>query len=308
VYVLGAAVQKEGAKQSRLQTIASIVNTMMGTTIVALPYGMAATGVSMGIAITCLMGSLACFTCLLLVQYGKGGAEFSSVVAGYLGKYPQLLAWALSTAVIAGAAIVYHILMQESLYQLVQTVLTASGHGGETWWKHAYAALVPLVLYPICNFKDLSALVKVNSLGFLFLWYTILFMVYHGAKALTLGNDLAYSWQPPATAYSDAGLLNVNLGGTANFGPLAGMMMLSFFIHNVIQPILKNAQPATQRTDIVIASVLSYCRTVPCCAMLSYTTHPSPPHSAAQVHHCWHAVCGCGCGRLHWVCQRAHRL
>lgn len=242
--------------QSRWQTIASIVNTMMGTTIVALPYGMAITGVAMGMTIIGVMGAISCFTCLMLVQHGKGGGEFSAIVATHLGRCPQLIAWAMSTAIIAGAAIVYHILMQESVFQLVGAVAASAGDPAPEWWQRPYAALIPLAIYPVCNMKNMTVLVRMNSVGVFFLWYTMLFIVYHGASALHEGSGLAVQWgAAPATAlpYRDDGKLIVNMGGTLDFGPLAGMMMLSFFIHNCIQPIIKHARTDTQTTDIIIA-------------------------------------------------------
>jgi sodium-coupled neutral amino acid transporter 9 len=49
------------------------------------------------------------------------------------------------------------------------------------------------------------------------------------------------------------GHLPVVWGGMKSFGPLGGMMMLSYFIHNCIQPITKAASPKTKRRDVVIA-------------------------------------------------------
>jgi amino acid permease len=226
---------------------------MMGTTIVALPYGVATTGIGLSLVIIALMGVISCFTCLVIVWYGKGGAEFSSVVASYLGRPPQYVAWFMSTGIIAGAAIVYHILMQESLYQLVGAVLTGANTSAE-WWKRPYAALIPLVVYPICNFKDMSALVKVNSIGFVFLWYTLLFIVYHGVNVIVQGKGFVITTTEASQPFDPiTGNLYLNVAASGNFGALGGMMMLSFFIHNCIQPILKNAQTDTQYTDIIIA-------------------------------------------------------
>ena len=171
--------------QSRVQTVASIVNTMMGTTILALPFGVAQAGIATALAITGLLGAVSCFTCLVVVERGltAGRDDFSGSVEAFLGRRAQLVAWAFSVAIILGASIVYHILMQETLYALVATVLAAAGRPLGAW-SRVYAALVPWAIYPVCNLQNLSALVRFNSVGFLFLGSTVVFICYHGAHAL----------------------------------------------------------------------------------------------------------------------------
>lgn len=174
---------KPASYQPRLATIASIVNTMMGTTILALPYGFSQSGIVAGLLIILVLGAVSCYTCLIVVEQGlrAGHSDFSGSVEAFLGPRCKLIAWAFSVAIILGAAIVYHILMQETLFTVVSTVLSSVGGGGTGGWSRVYAALVPWIVYPICNFKDLSLLVKFNSVGFLFLGYTVVFMLYHGA-------------------------------------------------------------------------------------------------------------------------------
>lgn len=249
-------------KQTRIQTIMSIVNTMMGTTIVALPFGLAEAGIGTGLVIIGILGAISAYTCLIIVESSQAGTEeFSACVKQFLGRRVQLLAWAISVAIILGAAIIYHILMQETLYALV-TTLILSGNPNSTLinnWQRVYAALVPWFLFPISNMKDLSALVKVNSIGFIFLAYVILFIVSHGIHVLLEGRDAPLAMVSTLSAssttapYTSSGILQIIVGGTSSFASLGGMMMLSFFIHNCIQPIIKNANPATRRMDIIIA-------------------------------------------------------
>jgi sodium-coupled neutral amino acid transporter 9 len=244
-------------KQSRSSTVASIVNTMMGTTIVALPFGLAESGIGAGLGIILLLGAISCFTCLVIVEADRGAEDFSGCVRGYLGDRAQLVAWAISVAIIVGAAIVYHILMQETLYSLVVTLMASFGvtNVAATGWRREWAALIPWFLYPVSNMRDLSTLVRLNSVGFLFLAYVILFIVYHGLHALGAGAPMAAVATLPAGAppYGPDGVLRIILGGSPSFASLGGMMMLSFFIHNCIQPIVKNADPKTRRVDITIS-------------------------------------------------------
>jgi hypothetical protein len=251
-------------KQTRVQTIMSIVNTMMGTTIVALPFGLAESGIGTGLGITALLGAISCYTCLIIVESGAGAEDFSTCVRQFLGRRMQLVAWAISVAIIVGAAIVYHILMQETLYALVATLLQSAAGVTDvdgTGWRREWAALVPWFLYPISNLPDLSTLVKMNSVGFLFLAYVVLFIISHGVHAISQGGAAPLAAVSTLDAslspYSPSGILRIVVGGTSNFAALGGMMMLSFFIHNCIQPIVKNANPVTRRTDIIIAYTIA---------------------------------------------------
>ena len=219
--------------QSRAQTIASIVNTMMGTTILALPLGMSQSGIGAGLVVTGLLGALSCATCLIVVERGlaAGHSDFSGSVGALLGRRAQLVAWTFSVAIILGASIVYHILMQETLFALVNTVAAARGGGGgaPAGWSRPRAALVPGALYPICCLKDLSALVRFNSVGFLFLWYTIIFICSHGLRALWgVGGGapvVAVATLPAgASPFRADGAFQLVTGGSPMLSGLGGMV------------------------------------------------------------------------------------
>ena len=57
--------------QSSLSTVFSIWNTMIGSTLVALPYGFSTSGLFLGLGIVISMGSICCYTCNLIVRHGK---------------------------------------------------------------------------------------------------------------------------------------------------------------------------------------------------------------------------------------------
>jgi len=250
---------KGSTQQTRLSTIGSIVNTMMGTTIVALPYGLAESGLGAGLLIIAILGAVSCFTCLVVVESTPRVIEFSKTVRRFLGRHTQLLAWVISVAIILGAAIIYHILMQETLFALVTTVMSSFGaNSALSVWRREYAALVPfLLLYPVSCLKDLSLLIRFNSFGFLFLTYVIVFIASHGLTVLFNASNAPLEYVSTLGAtdplYSANGSLRLVLLSTPNFASLGGMMMLSFFLHNCIQPIVKNANPATRRTDVIVA-------------------------------------------------------
>jgi sodium-coupled neutral amino acid transporter 9 len=199
---------------------------MMGTAVVALPFAFSQTGILLGSIIIFLIGAVACFTCLIIVEYGKNVDEFSDMVGSYLGRPSRLTAWAMSVAVICGAAIVYHILIQESIFQLALTVFTSAGMTHTSWWKRPYAAALLLLVYPLCNMKNMSVVIKFNSLGFLFLWYTIIFVLFHGLHAVANEPLAPVAYGPPSVEpYTSQGVLQVIWGARPTIGLISGMMM-----------------------------------------------------------------------------------
>lgn len=71
-----AAATKKENKQSSIMTIFSVWNTMMGSGLLALPWGFSEAGIFGGIAIVILVGLLAWYTCWLVVKYGMKYDEF----------------------------------------------------------------------------------------------------------------------------------------------------------------------------------------------------------------------------------------
>lgn len=270
--------ETSGKTQSSWATISTIVNTMMGTTVVALPFGFAHAGIAMSLLLIGIIGFVACFTCTLIVHHGKVSSkplyllhskwnfmmlsicviniqdfdEFSDFVRHYMGARMQFLSWIMSIFVIVGAAMIYHILMQESFYEVVQTILKHQGVSTDGW-SRPVAALVPLIVFPFSNLKTIKKLVKFNGIGFLFLWYTLIFIFYHGIKTIAK-NEADYVGTAAGTGDGiEKGHLTIVYGARPTFGSLSGMMMLSFFIHNCIQPIVKNAPVENRKRDIILA-------------------------------------------------------
>lgn len=248
-------VGAEKPKQSRLNTIASMVNTMMGTTIVSLPFGFSRSGIVLGICISAALCVISCFTALLLVRHGGNAEDFTAFIGKTLGRRWQLFSGLTSIGLILGAAMIYHILMQESIYGIVLSIVKAAGGSGSDWKRPIAAALV-LAIFPVANLRDLSKLVKFNSIGTIFLWFTIIFISYHGFAALADHGITHFVGSLTSSAPDiENSVLSVVIGGRESFGPLGGMMMVSFFIHTVIQPILKNAPQDTKVVDTVYACV-----------------------------------------------------
>lgn len=62
---------EDGKEQSRFSTITSIVNTMMGTAIVAIPMYYAEAGLLLGVVMTVVIGAISSYTALLVVEQAE---------------------------------------------------------------------------------------------------------------------------------------------------------------------------------------------------------------------------------------------
>ncbi|RHY30231.1 hypothetical protein DYB32_004490 [Aphanomyces invadans] len=144
----------------------------------------------------------------------------------HFGQRAQVLTLSVSVFVLLGACIAYHVLMKQCAYTVF--------HAAFDWlhiqvhWSPAAAAFIVCLLFPLTNVKDFSTLVFLNSFGIPFLVFTIYFITFHGIRAIA------------THAPMDA----IEFGAKSTFGVLGGIVTLSFFIHNAIQPIIRNSNPA----------------------------------------------------------------
>lgn len=131
-----------------------------------------------------LLCAMSCHTCLLILQHGMQFDDFTVMVRRFLGTRAQYVAWLMSVLVILGAGMAYHILLEETLYNIVGAVSQWTvGHSPATWTP-AWAAAVIVLMYPITNLRQLTVLVRINSMGALFIFYVALFIVTRGVQAL----------------------------------------------------------------------------------------------------------------------------
>ncbi|KAL6262623.1 hypothetical protein P5V15_005416 [Pogonomyrmex californicus] len=114
-------------KQSSLVTIFSIWNTILGSSLLTMPWGITMAGFFPGIIIILLMSGLCLYTAYRLVvahSYHGGGAnvEVLDLCRIYLGKWAENIARVFSIAVLVGATVAYWILMANFLYNSVNFI------------------------------------------------------------------------------------------------------------------------------------------------------------------------------------------
>lgn len=112
-------------EQNSIVTIFSLWNTMMGTSLLSMPWAIQQAGFATGIALLVFMAGVNLYTSYIILKsvqgYSKEGSlvEFSDICKYYLGKWAQYLAVASSLMTLLGGAIVYWILMSNFLYKVV---------------------------------------------------------------------------------------------------------------------------------------------------------------------------------------------
>lgn len=124
-------------KQNSFVTIFSIWNTMMGTSILAMPWALSQAGFGFGLFLIVAMAAIACYTGYLTVQTTEDirilrnlpksvFLDITDACQYHLGKAGRLIALIFSQVSLLGASIVYYVLLSnflfytgEYIYQLV---------------------------------------------------------------------------------------------------------------------------------------------------------------------------------------------
>ncbi|BES98630.1 Transmembrane amino acid transporter protein [Nesidiocoris tenuis] len=271
-------------KQSSIVTIFAVWNTMMGTSLLAMPWGIERAGFAMGPALTLGMGGLCLYTayCNIRAQRSHGGptGDIAELTRTLLGPHFEMVAKVFSLIVLLGANIVYWILMSNFLYHSVNyivgitedTAYDTTGNmsyfpaavfcpndaalaGNSSLVSNTYKAIwnidvtVPvflaLLIGPLLNFKSPTFFTKFNSLGTLSVMYLIVFVI---VKSSIWGVNLDVT-HTESLHYSPL--------VKDSFPATAGMLALSFFIHNIIITVMRsNANQKNNGRDLSIAYFL----------------------------------------------------
>ncbi|NXW08136.1 S38A9 protein, partial [Fregetta grallaria] len=110
-------------KNSSIVTIFMIWNTMMGTSILSIPWGIKQAGFTSGIILILLMGILTLYCCYRVVKSRKmiplidtSNWEFPDVCKYYFGSFGQWSSLLFSMVSLVGAMVVYWVLMSNFLF------------------------------------------------------------------------------------------------------------------------------------------------------------------------------------------------
>ncbi|XP_026074937.1 sodium-coupled neutral amino acid transporter 9-like [Carassius auratus] len=124
---LGTAFKVQGgdtpAKNPSIVTIFAIWNTMMGTSILSMPWGIKQAGFTLGIIIIVLMGLLTLYCCYRVLKSRESipnvdtsDWEFPDVCKYYFGGFGKWSSLVFSLVSLIGAMVVYWVLMSNFLF------------------------------------------------------------------------------------------------------------------------------------------------------------------------------------------------
>ena len=93
----------------------------------------------------------------------------------------------------------------------------------------------------ICSKKDLSIFMKVGSIGVIFVFMLIFFIVYTGINAFGNTEFMIGSSQEAQSSTDWSESLRTLTLTNSNFSPLAGILGLGYFLHTCSLPIVRSA-------------------------------------------------------------------
>ena len=256
-------------KVSSIQTIFSIWNTMIGSTIISLPYNVYCAGIIPTIVIGLLYGFICYFTCYIVVKLGGKEEEYAKVVYNYFdygfgkrfAKIGKVLQITFNLMINIGATMIYFLIINQNLYPCICLLLRFFGIKLDEDDLTPYfdkfsifycALIVSIVVFPLTILKEMNRLVKFNSYGFFFVSSLLIFVIYNGIKSL-IQDKFHFEYKENIKGINDRYLL---LFGQ-NPGIIVGTLSLGLFSHSVILPLLKNnKKPENNQRDLFIGYVL----------------------------------------------------
>ncbi|CAN8028645.1 unnamed protein product [Ixodes persulcatus] len=269
-----------GGEQSSLVTIFAIWNTMMGTSLLSMPWAISQAGFATGTLLILAIGGLCLYTAFRVLDStrlagppGGGPVEFSDVCRHLLGPWGERLAMAFSLLPLLGASVVFWVLMATFLSGTALFL-----HGG---WaglpspdfsaeksreglicrhvfngtlgvelspssvlesKYTMPLALVVLLFPVINLKSPSFFYKFNALGTVSVFYLLIYILIN-----------AFTWGINVDFVDETSTSYVPLFRTT-FPALTGVLCLSFFIHNCVISMMRNQKnPEHNARDLSVA-------------------------------------------------------
>nr|KAF6442307.1 solute carrier family 38 member 9 [Rousettus aegyptiacus] len=283
---LGSAYKLQGyaegyGKNTSLVTIFMIWNTMMGTSILSIPWGIKQAGFTTGMCIIILMGLLTLYCCYRVVKSRAMISsvdittwEYPDVCRYYFGSFGQWSSLLFSLVSLIGAMIVYWVLMSNFLFNTGKFIFNFIHHINDTDAVLSTNDSNPVICPSAGNggHPDNSSMIfYANDTGLQQFekWWNKSKTVplYLIGLLLPLLNFKSPSF------FSKFNILEIRF----QFPQLTGVLTLAFFIHNCIITLLKNNKNQENNVrDLSIAYML-VTLTYLYIGILVFASFPSPP-------------------------------
>uniref|UniRef100_A0A4W4H2Y0 Neutral amino acid transporter 9 n=1 Tax=Electrophorus electricus TaxID=8005 RepID=A0A4W4H2Y0_ELEEL len=312
---LGTAFKVDGGeattKNPSVVTIFAIWNTMMGTSILSIPWGIKQAGFTLGIISVILMALLTLYCCYRILKSTKSipyvdtsDWEFPDVCKHYFGEFGKWLSLLFSMVSLMGAMVVYWVLMSNFLfntgkfiYNYVHNInisdtefgTNGTDKGGCFWniscfksifdnstalFNHWWSKTNSIPFYLIVL---LLPLLNFRSASF-FARFTFLgtvsvaYLIFLVTlKAFRLGFHLEFHWFDSTEMFVPEFRLL--------FPQLTGVLTLAFFIHNCIITLMKNNRNQENNVRDLSLAYLLVGLTYLYVGVMIFAAFPSPPLS-----------------------------
>uniref|UniRef100_A0A914XPY3 Amino acid transporter transmembrane domain-containing protein n=1 Tax=Plectus sambesii TaxID=2011161 RepID=A0A914XPY3_9BILA len=283
----------DSGKQNSIVTIFSIWNTMMGTSLLAMPWALYQAGLGLGLFLMLAVAALALYTAYRIVESPQGLGltsdaglpDFPDVCRYFWGRSGELFAVVFSIVVLLGGVIVYWVLMSNFLYYTGTVFYNAMQENStevpvmvnKTWTCDVYC-LEGVDVQPLVKSDNSSTFEKLWKLqGTVPFYLAVIAFPLLNFKSPTfftkfnmlgtisvvylLGFVLSKVFECGINLdFSAAGpgkLHHVELASW-RFPALTGTLALSYFIHNAVLNILRNQKnPSNNARDLTIGYCLA---------------------------------------------------
>ncbi|KAH9523671.1 hypothetical protein Btru_040634 [Bulinus truncatus] len=255
--------------QHSIITIFSMWNTMMGTSLLSMPWTIKQAGFINGIILLVLMAGIMAYTSyrvLKVCRYLGGNlVEFSDAVKCYLGHITESVAVICSLLTLLGGCIVYWILMSNFLYHIgifiysyvqadslapnasflallslqsdatcynkTEIVIYDNNLFAEMWNETKYIPLYLIaVIFPFINLKSPTFFTKFNAFGTLSVTYLIVFVLVKASQwGINIDFNKSHEENPSFSQVAEW-----------TFPALTGVAALAYLLQNAVISIVRN--------------------------------------------------------------------
>ena len=245
-------VDKSTKKVNSLGTVLSIGNSMIGSSIVTLPYNVYKTGIIPAITLNIIYGLISFYTCKIYVDLSSINSDFSFTIEKYfnkvfgkkiskIGKAFQIF---FCTFMAIGGFITYFIIMCQNFYPVICLLLNKMGLDIDSKditpefgrFSSIYLGIILcFILFPLSIKKDIGLLVFYSSFGCYLISILIIYVLYTGISSI-INTEFIFDYIINKENSKERYLY---LFGE-NPALLAGTLSMGFFCHTAILPTLKN--------------------------------------------------------------------
>ena len=236
-------------KNSSIKTIFTITNSMMGSALVVFPLIFSTSGLVTSLIVLCFVGAISCKTCLLeIIHFKMSELDFPDAIQRILGRKWYLAYSWCSVLLLYVTGMVYFTLICSMIYPFLKYILDSAGVSIAQMdvlefgkFSYQYTGMIMIVVcFFFFSLKDLKMILKMGQNGIIAIAVFFVYIVVRGFMNIpNISTD------------------NVKIY-TFDVANLCGVFALSFFVHNLIIPIMKNNRDEDKnQRDVVFGYTLT---------------------------------------------------